>query len=128
MKKCSFFSVLLTALLMFVGFESNAQSFKTIAQAKVIVKSTIEITSQTMTPKDKVIKLKKGSPAASQYAYEIALINVGRKLLDQFKANVDVEQALNTVDANGDVATSASPGARKAKDDAVDYYRLTLKN
>ncbi len=91
MKKFNFFPVLLVALFMFCGFDSNAQvNYKSAAEALVSVQSVVDQSQTTLEASTAV------SPAAGQnLAQMIIRIELGNELMPKIKQSQNVAKSLD---------------------------------
>jgi hypothetical protein len=117
MKKFNFFPVLLVALFMFCGFESNAQTFKPANEALQVVQSVIDQSQATLEASSAV------SPAAGQQlAQMVVRIELGTELLPLIKYSQNVSKSLNDIYAK---YVNSDPKTAELKT-ALDHIRSLL--
>lgn len=120
MKKCNFFSVLLVALFILLGFESNAQSYKSIQEAKVIV--TEIVSAANVAENSPTTSIQSTASASSN---DIFRIKIGKSLLKQLNNNIAVSVALSNVET--EFSNFATGGKASAKNAVLLQYTNALK-
>lgn len=122
MKKCNFLAVLVTALFMFLGFASNAQTLSP-DKAMRVVQTTVE-------------SLKKNPPVAGQTAHATATsiaanrvyslkIKVGDLMIKPLEQGRSVDEAISSAIATFNPGNVAE--RKQALVEVESFYRNLLK-
>ena len=121
MKKCKFFSVLLVALFVLIGVDSNAQSYKSISEAKILVNTvTLEASNAQNGASESV------TAPSTVGTDQVFRIRIGKSLLKHLNNGVEVVSALNAVTT--EFSSFTTGGKAAAKNAVLLMYNELLKN
>jgi hypothetical protein len=119
MKKFNFFPVLLVALFMLCGFEMNAQTYKSPANALVAVQAVIDESQSTLDASTSTMV-----SANQNLAQMILRIELSNILMPKIKQSQNVEKSVNDMYAS---YTSTDPRTAEMRA-ALDHIKNQLLN
>lgn len=123
MKKFHFMTVLLLALFMSSGFESNAQQYYSATKAYSIVLETVnDIKNGPNSP----LFMQAGVTPSNADRLAFQKIKVGERIIELLKTNSSTSAVLNQVFA--DMPTSGQASRAQMKNELELFYRNLLKN
>ena len=122
MKKFHLLTVLLLALFMFSGFESNAQQYYPASKAYSIVLETV---NSIKDGPDSPLYMKAGVTPTNADRLALQKIKVGERLIELLKNNSSTAAVLNQVFA--DMPTSGQASRAQMKNELELFSRNLLK-